>query len=364
MYKLRNYIRSLLHGEHSTNMQSSYVFILRSLFLLYLIYAFIFFIYGPYQLTILSFVCLFLMHINLHLFKSSRNVLCFILTTIELLSYALICTLFLKQDYGFSLYALAIIPLIYFVSFSLKKSGRNILNPIPLTVISCLVFISCKTIQIFNPIGYFSNIQILSITLYYMNSLLSMVCIIEVCKIFSKTTKTKQTALETKNTQLDFYANQDSLTKLQNRRYFELKLNESIEKANNGCYQFSMLMCDLDDFKQINDTYGHVLGDKVLQNVSHIIQTNIRNFDCAARWGGEEFIILIKGGIPIASLIADRINKAVAASIIPTELGEIHYTITIGVAEYTKGLSCNKIIEKADSNLYLGKRSGKNCVVC
>jgi diguanylate cyclase (GGDEF)-like protein len=254
--------------------------------------------------------------------------------------------------------------MIYFVSSSLKKSEKEVLNPIPLTVLSCLFYISCKAFQFLFPVGYFVNAPILTVVLYCFNSIIPMIIIIQVCKVFSKVSKNRQAILEIENTQLDYYANQDALTNLQNRRYFESKLKTSVEKANSESYLFSMLMCDLDDFKKINDTYGHVVGDQVLKNVSQIIQTNIRDFDCAARWGGEEFIILIKGGIPIASLIADRINKAVAASSISLENDEVHYTITIGIAEYSKELTCSKLIEKADANLYIGKRTGKNCVIC
>jgi diguanylate cyclase (GGDEF)-like protein len=355
---------SLMQGEHTIAMRPFFTLLLRAIFLVYFTYAIIFLIFGPYQLAILSIINLFLALINLRLFHTHRAVLCFVLTDIEVLSFSLLSVIFLKQDYGFSLYALTLIPLAYFISSTFKKNGRYILNPTPFAVSSCLVFLLCKTLETFQPFGYLKKAPYLSIPFYYINSIFTIVIIIEICKVFSKESTKKQTALENENTQLDFYANQDSLTKLQNRRYFEAKLEKSIEEAKKGCYQFSMLMCDIDDFKKINDTFGHIWGDKVLKNISDIILSNIRDFDCAARWGGEEFIILIKGGIPIASLMAKRINKAVANSIVTTENGDIHYTITIGISEYSSGISCNKLIDEADANLYIGKRSGKNCVIC
>lgn len=364
MTKLRNYLKSLIQGENTLTSQTSFALLLKTILAIYLTYSIVFFFYGPICLSIISFVCIIFAYINLRLFLTNRTVLSFILSDFVILVYAVLTTLFLGADYGFSLYALALIPLVYAISFNLKKSGRFVLNPTPLAVASCFVFAFCKLLQIFPPMKLPILNSYFIIIIYYTNTIIVLIIIIEICKIFSKEASKRQTTLENENMQLDFYANQDSLTKLQNRRYIELKLKESILKAKNETYHFSILMCDIDDFKKINDTYGHISGDLVLKNISSLIKGTIRDFDFAARWGGEEFIILIKGSIPIASLIAERINKSVANAIVKTDNGDIHYTITIGISEYKPGITCRELVDQADENLYIGKRSGKDCVVC
>ena len=153
----------------------------------------------------------------------------------------------------------------------------------------------------------------------------------------------------------------DPLTKLYNRRYFEKKCEEEIERSKRTNRKFSIIMIDLDDFKKVNDTYGHNVGDKVLQALADVIKSRIRRIDIPARWGGEEFVILLpETDVKGAVVVAEDIRKTMENLKLP-EL-ERPVTISLGVAEYSSEESVYKLIEKADLMLYKAKRSGKNKV--
>ena len=124
-----------------------------------------------------------------------------------------------------------------------------------------------------------------------------------------------------------------------------------------------MIIGDIDDFKKVNDTYGHNIGDDVLVNVAEIITSQIPEDAYVCRWGGEEILILIHDPAQTAVSIAEKIRNKIAESITQTEDIPIHITMTFGIAEYIPGLSITKLISVADDNLYKGKKDGKNRVV-
>lgn len=157
----------------------------------------------------------------------------------------------------------------------------------------------------------------------------------------------------------------DSLTGLYVRRYFTERLDEELGRSARHNLRFSFLMLDIDDFKKINDTYGHLVGDVVLKDIGRIIRENIREIDLACRYGGEEFAVILpetsKDG---AFVVADRIRKRSEEHIFKAYDERLKLTVSIGVSSYPDD-SANQagLIEAADRALYKGKRSGKN-VVC
>jgi diguanylate cyclase len=143
----------------------------------------------------------------------------------------------------------------------------------------------------------------------------------------------------------------------------ELLDNES-KRTNRTKREFSICMCDVDDFKQINDKYGHDMGDLVLQELSEVFQKNIRVTDAVGRWGGEEFLFLLpETPVQGAQLWMERVRQAVMAHrIIKGDL-EINVTITLGATSFEPEDSLEKVIKQADLALYAGKKSGKNIAV-
>jgi diguanylate cyclase (GGDEF)-like protein len=162
---------------------------------------------------------------------------------------------------------------------------------------------------------------------------------------------------------LDILASHDPLTKLLNRRSMEEHLNHFAQHARKSGSAFSVVLCDIDDFKKVNDTYGHKCGDHVLVHVANTIRSQVRSVDYVCRWGGEEILLLIRGDKDTATQLAEKIRQALATSSIMEDGQTISVTMTLGVAAYTSGCPINKLIQHADENLYIGKENGKNQVV-
>lgn len=169
--------------------------------------------------------------------------------------------------------------------------------------------------------------------------------------------------LETKNLDLEKTANIDALTGLLNRRTIETYIKRTLHRARGEGKDFSFLMCDIDNFKHVNDTYGHDCGDQVLQNIAKLIKSELRPDDAVFRWGGEEIFIVVNGGAYIAKAVAERCRKAIEESSVMYNGTEIKVTITIGGSSYYQGATRDDLINRADKHLYEGKQNGKNQVV-
>ena len=162
----------------------------------------------------------------------------------------------------------------------------------------------------------------------------------------------------------------DPLMEINNRRYLEQKLNEEFSKASRYDLSFSILMIDIDHFKNINDRYGHDAGDIVLRNLGALIKKFIRDFDTVARYGGEEIMILCpltdgQHALSLAERLRQKIEKTV---IIPATMEkegrEIRITVSIGVAEYVSDISSvEALVKRADTAMYRAKHDGRNQVV-
>ena len=156
----------------------------------------------------------------------------------------------------------------------------------------------------------------------------------------------------------------DSLTGLFNRRTFLKRIEDEAMRFKRNKIPFSILFGDIDFFKKINDTYGHAAGDNVLIYISKLLNTEKREVDQVARWGGEEFLLLLpETGLEGAVLHGNKIRDLISAKPIIHEGQEIHITMSFGVSEYSGDCPIEKTIDQADQRLYLAKNSGRNKVV-
>lgn len=156
----------------------------------------------------------------------------------------------------------------------------------------------------------------------------------------------------------------DPLTGCYNRRAFEVQLKGHAACADRHKNPLSVFMFDLDHFKSVNDTYGHLGGDEVLKEVSRLVRQNIRTEDVFARYGGEEFIaILPKTDKTYAIELADRLRQKIFALNIPFNHLNIRVTASFGVAQLGAGVDIVKLVEDADSMLYKAKLNGRNTVM-
>ncbi len=156
----------------------------------------------------------------------------------------------------------------------------------------------------------------------------------------------------------------DPLTGCYNRRAFEVQLKGCAAGAGRHKKPLSVFMFDLDHFKSVNDTYGHLGGDEVLKEVSRLVRENIRTEDIFARFGGEEFIaILPETDKAHAIELADRLRQKISALSIPFNNFTIRVTASFGVAQLEGGADIVKLVEDADSMLYKAKLNGRNTVM-
>jgi diguanylate cyclase (GGDEF)-like protein len=171
-----------------------------------------------------------------------------------------------------------------------------------------------------------------------------------------------QAAVAVNKAQLWDMAVTDSLTGLYVRRYFIVKLQEEIHRAERYNKPLSVVMVDLDRFKKINDTYGHDAGDRALKTISQFFQKNIRDIDAIGRYGGEEFVMLIPDADKKAAFcLAERLRKELA-KVKLEDLPPI--TISLGIATYpSDGTDIDELIKKADAAMYEAKRKGRNRAV-
>jgi len=167
------------------------------------------------------------------------------------------------------------------------------------------------------------------------------------------------------NSRLHQLVFRDGLTGLYNHRYFQEMIEKEIDRSERYQSSFSLILFDLDHFKQVNDTYGHPNGDLVLMNIAHVVNSIARPSDIVARYGGEEFaIILPETDEPGLIAFAERLRKSVEQMATPVKGKELKVTISVGGTCFspgTKRLNKGALIDTTDRALYASKHGGRNC---
>lgn len=154
----------------------------------------------------------------------------------------------------------------------------------------------------------------------------------------------------------------DPLTELPNRRHMVDRLEaELCRVGRNGSGGFALIMLDIDHFKEVNDAFGHAAGDHVLVEAAGLLRRNLRGHDLCARWGGEEFLILLPDTDQMqAEAVAEKLRGLIAHHSIAHQGLSIAVTLSLGVAAYRPGRTADDCIQAADDALYIAKRAGRN----
>lgn len=174
--------------------------------------------------------------------------------------------------------------------------------------------------------------------------------------------------LERANEELIDMSHRDPLTQIFNRRYFseQSKKIKSFSQRNNNI-PFSIITLDIDKFKKINDTYGHLVGDEVIIKVAHIIEEEVRTSDIVARFGGEEFVMLLQDcDLDNAYKVAEKVRQDIEKASIPVHIDtDVKFTVSIGVAQFSEADNNNieLTLSRADEALYKAKNIGRNKTV-
>jgi len=168
------------------------------------------------------------------------------------------------------------------------------------------------------------------------------------------------------NRKLTYMSQTDGLTGLDNRRHLNERIEEMFQHAQRMHEPFSCVMCDLDKFKSVNDTYGHQAGDEVLKQLSNILKEEAREIDRVGRYGGEEFMLLLPGTVLDAAVtFAERVRKRIEAHTFTFDGGTLTRTASFGVSGWPHPSidQCDGLVRAADDALYVAKETGRNRVI-
>jgi diguanylate cyclase (GGDEF)-like protein len=170
-------------------------------------------------------------------------------------------------------------------------------------------------------------------------------------------------AMRSYHERLEAMATQDKLTGAASRQVFEFYFNQAVARCKRRDEVMSLVLLDIDLFKQINDTYGHQAGDMVLTRIAQLIKSHVRAEDVVCRWGGEEFLLLLTGcDLEHAKGITEIIRAAVAGLEFHFNNQAVRVTISAGLAEMQQGENLEQVVERADHHLYQAKHAGRNCI--
>jgi len=190
----------------------------------------------------------------------------------------------------------------------------------------------------------------------WINLLLSLAITVVVLIIASITFNSYQKRLEE-------MATKDKLTSTASRHAFDPMFFQAVRSSIRRGEKVSAILADIDHFKQTNDHYGHLMGDRVLATVAQVMKANLRSEDVICRWGGEEFLILLSSSdLEETCKLAEKMRLAIQSTILPSKKGEVMVTVSFGVTLFIPGESKDEFFERADKALYLAKNKGRNRV--
>jgi diguanylate cyclase (GGDEF)-like protein len=279
-----------------------------------------------------------------------RNLLAVILVMIEILAHAVLAVRAIGWDSGFHYYLLVVVPVVV-----ISRMKWKALKPALIALVMLVYMLLDHTmrdlpplhalgVQALSGLRYF-NIAVTFLLLAYLSSLY--------LRLVAKAEK-----------QLRILATTDPLTQLLNRRSLLELASYEVSQRKRHPEPLAFVLADIDHFKSINDQHGHSAGDAVLSAVSQALKLAVREQDSVARWGGEEFLILMpQATVEAARAVAERLRESVAAIEVPVDGQAIKVTMTFGVSAHRPSEVVDTTIIRADMALYKGKQGGRNQVV-
>lgn len=340
-FKVFTYVLTFLHAAH----------------------AIFFLTMGLYLLAIYNALSILLLFGVRQLFYQKKFVKGMAPAFLNIVIYSILCTLTIGYDYNYMLYLFLIAPGSIFVTFNCEEFRHLKSYQYIMPSSMCLIYILATVLSRFITPVY-------AIDMYKFRLLVQIINILLVCGIieifalmFSAETRRIKRELQAQNVYLDNLSKIDPLTGLLNRRSMLEEIEKSMKLAAGTDHVFSLVMCDIDNFKRINDTYGHEAGDIVIKYIANLMTESCPEKSQVSRWGGEEFLLLLERKRDTSVAIAENIRTTVCETPVTCENTNIPVSITLGVAEYIPGFDVDKIIKKADDNLYYGKTHGKNVVI-
>ncbi|MBK8418615.1 GGDEF domain-containing protein [Candidatus Villigracilis saccharophilus] len=279
-----------------------------------------------------------------------------LLGVLEVAIHALLAEIYVGWESGFQYYVIGLIPLIFY-SQSWRLSTKLLL-----TSILCGVYISLYLNALLSlPLVATDPIRLHSVGV--ANIVTLFIVFAAVSNYYRLAATNAENALTQANMKLKQQAHNDALTKLPNRRDLTERIEAMVTSYLVNPDPFCVILTDIDNFKKINDTYGHNTGDQILVMVGETLLGCMREHDRVGRWGGEEFLALLPGTHAAgAKLVAERMRQKISAMSLPIGENKNNITMTFGIAEFDNETDASGCINRADQAMYQGKISGKNCV--
>lgn len=362
---LGHYIRELIRGNSFFTPKLIYKYTIIALGIMHIVNGVLFMCSASFLLMFIHVAAAALFFTTfIPMLEKHELINIYLLMLLEVVVLSFFNNLALGWNSGFSTYFFtAVASTFYFSYLNSSRDGSRHALPfgLSLLIILCYLF-NYFLMSHVTPLLPVAS-PFLSTLTFLANTVAGFGAVIAFFYLFIWEISHKNRILTDQNALLDELAKKDPLTKLLNRRSMNSILNDHMEQLKKTGKRFTLILGDIDDFKKINDTFGHDAGDMVLVKVSDTINMNVSINDAVCRWGGEEILILVHEPVEMASLKAEKIRKAIEAATVSFEGIDIGITMTFGVAESLPGYKIEHLIQQADDKLYFGKKHGKNQVV-
>ena len=359
-----SYIKLLSRGEEVLSDRRKFTYIFFSFAFIHLFSVVVFSILRNPLFVTFNVLAIFLYLGLISLAKKKHYLLISMIAEIEVLAAVTLISFTYGSMIGYSFYLFAMIPTIFYITSTVKEMKHPTVYCLVFSFITLLCFF---TIMISEPFFSISQVlsdrPILTLVIRLFNAGMTFFFCIAFSLLFVWEMKSNTSQLQRRNQQLVEVSRKDPLTKLANRRSMMEKLNLSMHYLKTENHPFSVILCDIDHFKKVNDVYGHDCGDKVLVTVADSITSQLRDSDFVCRWGGEEILIVIDGRLQTATAIAERMRSNIADTVVMHEGQQVKVTMTFGVAQAETTYRIEDLIQLADTRLYYGKEHGRNQVV-
>lgn len=353
-------IKKILLGKTQITEKQKYSIIIYSVAFVHFFLTIIFGYFKVYPLFIFNIISVTIYLSSSLLIRNDRLFPIYCITYLEIILHSFVTTLLIGWQFGFAQYIIGLIPVGYYVCYTMNTNRRKIVIATGSSLFATISFVSCRLLSYDTTPAYEANMLSFELGMYLINSICTFIFVIAFSLLFLYEMSISRIRLVHQNEILEKLASIDPLTGLYNRRSMDVFLNQAV-KSDSG---FSLIMCDIDNFKKINDTHGHDFGDIVLKEISRLVTQQVNSTGYVCRWGGEEILILINNSSKeYAKHIAENIRRDVASHLFEMNNLGIQCTLTLGVAVYRDGDMIEDTIANADYNLYQGKKSGKNRVV-
>lgn len=294
--------------------------------------------------------------IYIYLFQViNRNLIAYLIAVYaEVLVHMTLACLCMGWKCGFQLYFFSFIPIIYYCDYISKKRKLMKIYTLPMSIVVIAIFYMLRTIAYEDYAMYTHLSEDTCVVIYTINIIMTFAFLMLFMSMFENMSLRNEGMLQ-------HFAEYDLLTNLSNRH----RMTSIFDNLNASYTGYSVAILDIDNFKKVNDTYGHNVGDMALKAVADVLREVEDNNVYVCRWGGEEFLVVAAGDNTYeeSKELLEQVRANVEAIRIPTEHGDLSVTVSCGIAKSRLGEKSSKTTNRADSYLYIAKNNGKNQIV-